>query len=333
MTARDTIARHMTAGHMTARLARVGGAALTVASLACNGTTGDALVTFSAYAQGAPNASQPFTEGAYLIALTRAQMHLGAVYVDQAPLATGAEGPGCINPGVYAAQVPGPVEADLLNSGPQEFTVLGNGTADVGVSWEIWLTDGDVNGTNGTPMVQLQGVATRVADNALFSFGAIVTINDNRVIPASDPSQPGLNPICKQRIIQIGGIHIPFFQGGTLAVTIDPRAWFHPMPDFATLPSVCDPTFLPSRCVENANCQFGGATGDADADYGTGQSCRASSDCAGGFVCDTASEACVAQYCIPDTNFAVGPGATQGQLLYTGIRTGGAAAYSIQYSP
>ncbi len=302
------------------------------ATASCNGTTGDAIVTFSAYASGAAAASQPFMIGGYRVQLTKAKMLLGAVYVDQAPLATGAEGPGCIDPGVYAAQVPGGVEADLLSNAPQEFSVFGSGTADVGLSWEIWLTDGDINGPNQAQSVDLQGVATRLSDGAAFSFGAIVTINENRLVPASDPSQPGLNPICKQRIIQIGGIGLDFFQGGALEVTVDPRAWFDQEPDFSTLPPVCDPTFLPSACVESSNCQLGGATGDADADYGNGQSCLASSDCASGFVCDTSEGACVAQYCFPDSNFATGAGASQGQVLYSGIRGGGAAAYSIQYT-
>jgi hypothetical protein len=219
-------------------------------------------------------------------------MRIGAVYVDEAPLASGAEGPTCIDPGVYAAQVPGGVEVDLLSSAPQEFSVLGNGTADLGLSWEIWLTDGDINETNTAHMVDLQGVATRVSDGTPFSFGAIVTINDNRLIPVSDPSQPGLNPICKQRIIQIGGIALTPFQGGALYVTVDPRQWFDLNLDFSTLP-----------LASSATCQ--GI--DPDPDFGS------------------------AQYCIPDTNFATGLGASQGQLLFSGILTGGQGAYAVSF--
>ena len=267
-------------------------AALGIATLGCNGTTGGALVTFHAYAEGATGATQPFTVNGFEVRLTRAKMRIGAVYIDESPLATGAEGPTCIDPGVYAAQVPGGVEVDLLSSRPQEFSVLGNGTADLGRSWQIWLTDGDINEANEAHMVDLEGTATRLSDGATFSFGAVVTINDNRLIPVSDPSQPGLNPICKQRIIALGGIALTPFQGGALHVTVDPRRWFALNLDFSTLP-----------LVSSASCQSGGP----GADYGD------------------------AAYCIPDTNYATGPGASQGQLLFAGIHAGGDGAYAVSF--
>jgi hypothetical protein len=263
-----------------------------MATASCTGTTGDALVTFRAYAAGAKAAAVPFTIHGFSVALTSAKMRIGAVYVDESPLTTGAEGPTCIAPGVYSAQVPGGVEVDLMSSAPQEFSVLGNGTADLGLSWEIWLTDGDINEPNTAHMVDLQGVATRLSDGATFPFGAIVTINDNRIIPSSDPAQPGLNPICKQRIVQIGGIAITPFQGGALQVTVDPRKWFDLDLDFSTLPLATSPS-----------CEL-----DADADYGT------------------------ATYCIPDSNFVSGLGASQGQTFFSGILTGGAAAYFVSYA-
>jgi hypothetical protein len=280
-----------------------------VASAAsCNGTTGDDLFTFSAYAEGASGAGAPFTAGGYCVQLTSAKMHIGAVYVDQSPLETATEGPICIAPGVYTAQVAGGVDVDLLSTKPQEFTVYGNGTADTGLSWEIWLTDGDVNEANPqTHMVDLQGTATSgacadgapVTGAASFPFAAIVTINDNRLIPASDPSQPGLNPICKQRIVQIGGVDLTFFRGGSLYVTVDPRAWFHLGPDFSTLPPVTSDVCLTGDPLVSI---------DPAADFGS------------------------AQYCIPDTNFATGAGAEQGAELFSGILTGGASAYAIRYS-
>ena len=137
-------------------------------------------------------------------------------------------------------------------------------------------------------MVDLEGVATRMSDGMEFSFGAVVTINDNRLPTTSDPSQPGLNPICKDRIIQVGGIDLPFFPGGTLDMTIDPRGWFNLNLDFSSLPLAT------------------------------------SASCAGTNPGPT--------YCIPDSNFATGAGATQGHNLFTGILTAGPAAYSVRYS-
>ncbi len=51
-------------------------------------------------------------------------MHIGAVYLDEAPQPTGAESPSCVATGIYAAQVPGGVDVDLLAATPQEFIVL-----------------------------------------------------------------------------------------------------------------------------------------------------------------------------------------------------------------
>jgi hypothetical protein len=271
-------------------------AGLAVAS--CNGTTGDELITFPAYAAGAQGASEPFSVNGYTIQLTFAQMYIGAVYIDEAPLATGAESPICTNPGVYAAQVPGGVELNLLSSSPQPFSVTGNGTADLGQAWELWLTDGDVNNPDNTTattpnVVDLQGTATRESDGTVFTWAATVNINQsNRGIPTGDPSQPGLNPICKQRIVEAGGIHQQLFADGQLVVTVDPRGWFNTALDFSTLPSVAS-----DACELDQNSIYGNAT-----------------------------------YCIPDTSFGSGLGATQGASLFTGILTGGSAAYALSFS-
>jgi hypothetical protein len=267
---------------------------------ACNGTTGDNLITFDAFASGAAGASQPFTVSGFSIQLTTATLLIGAVYIDQdATNATGFDTPVCIDTGLYSAQVPGSCctggPVNLLSTTPQAFSIGGNGTADVGRTWELWLFDpasGDINTANTAQVVNLQGAATRISDGAVFTFGAIVTINNNRLIPDSDPSQPGLNPICKQRVIQIAGIDLQLFQEGTLSVTVDPRVWFDEGIDFSTLP-----------LVTSAVCQL-----DANADYGA------------------------ADYCIPDSNYATGIGALQGQELFTGIHTGGGAAYSVHYA-
>ena len=45
---------------------------------ACNGTTGDQLVSFTAFASGAHDASQPFAVGGFTVQLTAARMRIGA---------------------------------------------------------------------------------------------------------------------------------------------------------------------------------------------------------------------------------------------------------------
>jgi hypothetical protein len=277
------------------------GALAAVAALSCNGTTGDAILTFPAYAAGAPGAAEPFSTNGYTVQFTRARMFIGAVYVNEAPPGASFASPVCTNPGVYAAQVPAGLDVDLLSTARQPFPVRGNGTADLGQSWELWLTKGDVdNATNsgfGVPnVVDLQGTATRDADGAVFSFAATVNIDeDNRGVPSSDPAQPGLNPICKQRIVALGDVALRLSPGGALVVTVDPRGWFAQPVDFSSLPAV------------------------------------ASRDCS----IDTTSVYGDAQYCIPDSSNLPGSdlGAQQGVALYTGILSAGPAAYSIAYEP
>jgi hypothetical protein len=268
------------------------------ATASCNGTTGDEIITFPAYAAGAKGAGDPFSANGYTIQLTYAKMYIGAVYINEAPPGATFDTPACIDPGVYAAQVPGGVEVDLLSTEPQTFAVRGSGTADLGQSWELYLTDGDVNAPDnsgfGVPnTVDLQGSATRDSDGAAFKFAATVNINQgNRGAPVTDPSQPGLNPICKQRIIELGGIALRLVPGGTMTVTVDARGWFNLPIDFSQLPSVAS-----DECEIDQNTVYGDA-----------------------------------EYCIPDTNSATGLGAIQGRNLYTGIFTAGGAAYGLGYS-
>jgi hypothetical protein len=313
----------------------------------CNGTTGDQLITFSAYASGAPDAAQPFSAGGFTIQLTTAKMHLGALYFDEAPPGTGFNGPVCIASGVYAAQVPGPLEVDLLSSRAQEFSVYGSGTADIAQSWQIWLTDGDVNEVNFAHMVDLEGVATG-SDGTQYSFGAAITINEqNRVPVASDPSQPGESPVCKQRIIQLGGLDIPFFEGGALYVQIDPRAWFNSGVDFSALPPVTDPSCLdedPSAPMSPEDYAFKPDTAPAATETcgGSAQPCCAptaastTATCLGSLSCSNGI--CGPTYCIPNSSFAeaggdlTAAGAQAGANLFAGVQTGGPAAYSVRYS-
>jgi hypothetical protein len=275
---------------------------------ACNGTTGDALYTFPAYATGAKGAGEPFSVGGFTVQLTMAQMYIGAVYVNEAPSANTFDTPSCKDPGIYSAQVPGGVEVNLLSSEPQPFSVQGSGSADLGLTWEIYLTNGDVNAPeNSGPVidgttyntVDLQGTATRNADGTVFPWAATVNINtSNDGKPVENPGQPGLSPICLQRILELGNISLELFQGGAMMLTIDPRVWFTNLDrpiDFSTLPS-----------VDSHQCRL-----DEKSMYGA------------------------AEYCIPDSTNLPGSelGAQQGFSLYTGIFTGGNSAYSLSYVP
>jgi hypothetical protein len=307
----------------------------------CNGTTGGALVTFNAYASGAPHAGDPFPAGRFTIQLTAATMHIGAVYFNQAtPSATGfGVGTQCIASTLFAAQVPGPVDVDLLSTTPQEFSVTGSGTSDTALSWQLWLTDGDVNAANASPIVDLEGIATDAQGNAV-SFAAVVSINEgNRWKPSGDPAQPGLDPLCAKRIVQIP-TDTRFFSGGTLYVTIDPRAWFtdigQPI-DFSPgqLPLVGDPNCNPDAYVSTNLGNFAlspettppqcGASGQpcCTSDAGAATPCLGALTCTQGF--------CAATYCIPNSSFLSGsdPGMNAGINLFSSVATG--AAYSARY--
>jgi hypothetical protein len=346
--------------------------AASVALVACGyGTTGDALVTFNAYASGVSGADQPFTiEGqggipAYTIQLTSATMYIGAVYFDESPTSTGFDEPVCNTGDVYAAQVPGDVQVDLLSTAPQVFSVYGSGSADVALSWDLWLASGDINQPSSVPTATVTGTATLVSDpSKVYSFGAIVGINPGesgagaRGTPASNPALPGAYPICKERILQLGGLTLPFYQGGTLTVTVDPRGWFQAAGaiDFANLEpydnSICQLDPASSAAYESLGaCDSTGAcpggqrceTNTVTGSKSCVQPCGPNGECAGSLTCNPADQNCIAALCIPDTNWAAcasttpscgvtSQAAAAGESLFLGILGGGPSAYGVTYS-
>jgi hypothetical protein len=301
-------------------------AILLFASGACNGTTGDQLITFPAFAAGVAGASQPFTVGGFTVQLTAAKMRIGAVYFNESPPSTGFDSPVCITSGIYAAQVAGPIEVDLLSTRPQEFSVFGNGSEDTALSWQLWLTDGDVNEANFAHVVDLEGVATRGTES--YSFGAIVTINQgNRGTAASDPAQPGQFPICKTRVVQIGGIDLSFFDGGTLTVTVDPRAWFTLGVDFSALPPITDDDCLAGDdlvALDSSDYAMTPEIAPAGVCGESSQSCCANDVCLGSLACNSGT--CGPRFCIPNTNKLN----LQWQNFFTSIVKGG--PYAVEYS-
>jgi hypothetical protein len=223
MTRRSTIHRVMA------------GTVFAAAALSCVGTTGGGLVTFNAYASGPADAASPLvfdTGTGFHVTLTTATMHIGAVYLTATPANLSSQDTSCIEPGRYLAEVPGGVDVDLLSPAPQAFAVQGDGSIDVAVTGEIWLTNGDVNdpddsreladGGTTAEVVTLAGIAARAGSS--WPFEASVTIGDNRLKPVSDPALPGLNPICKRRIVVVSPIDTPVRAGSALYVRVDPRA-------------------------------------------------------------------------------------------------------------
>lgn len=195
---------------------------------ACIGSTGGDLVTFRAVASGPRDidARAPFVTGrGYEVTLTRATVHVGAVYLNRSQPISGAQATNCILPGIYVGQVLTGLDVDVLSPSPQAFSGLGEGTADRAMVGEVWLTGGDVTAEDD-PTVVLDVAGTARRGDAIYPFEGRLTIGQNRAIAPSDPSLPGSNPLCKQRIVSPIPADITPTAGGELSLSIDPRSWF-----------------------------------------------------------------------------------------------------------
>ena len=206
--------------------------------------TGGELVTFHAYASGLAGADGPIefdTGSGFHVRLAEGRMHVGAVYLRLGRANPGSANASCVGDTTYGLQVPGSVDVDVLSSAPQEFSVLGDATTDLDQSGEIWLVEGSINRVASTTIVaSVAGTATR--DGATFPFRGSITIGQNRLVPPSNPAQPGENPICKQRIIAPIPLTIRPSVGGNLLLRVDPRPWLAAV-DFSTLLPGEDGTF------------------------------------------------------------------------------------------
>lgn len=214
---------------------------------ACVGTTGSDLVEFDVFAAGPagadPNAPSAFTTRRnWVVRLTRARLHIGALYLNRARPVAGAQSTTCTLPGLYVASVPGGLAAqdevgnsyvDVLDGTPQPFAVKGQGTSDRALSAAIWLTGGDVNDIDDAPIV-LDVAGTASSEAREIPFDAQVTIGQNRAIPAANPAFPGANPICKRRIVAPIAVDLTPSQTGSLLLRIDPAGWFANV-DFSAL--------------------------------------------------------------------------------------------------
>jgi hypothetical protein len=210
---------------------------LTLLATGCGGTTGSALVTFSATASGPADATGgplAFTSGFGAdVVLTRARLHLGAVYLNQSVPTSGAAAGPCVSPGIYVGEVFGPLDVDLLSPTAQPFPVTGEGTNTAAKTAEVWLTGGDVNAdTDGTVILDVAG--TTQQGGQPYPFTGSLTISANRKANVTTPALPGASPICHQRIVTPILVDLTPTNGGTLNLRVDPRPMFNGV-DFSTL--------------------------------------------------------------------------------------------------
>jgi hypothetical protein len=202
-------------------------------------------VTFEAAAAGPADAvtGQPYaftTDRGYAVTLTKATIHVGAAYLNNAAPVSGAQDTDCILPGIYVAQVTEGLDVDLLSPEPQPFGAQGQGTETTASVGEVWLMHGDVNDTGDTaPVLALAGTA-KAASGASYPFEASLTIGENRLAAVTNPALPSQHPICKQHIVSPIPLQtdatrdITPVNGGSLLLRIDPKGLFTNV-DFAQL--------------------------------------------------------------------------------------------------
>lgn len=216
---------------------------LLVLTNGCVGTTGGDTFSFDAFArgEGTGTADEPYVNAhGYSVALSRAHVHLGAVYLNRsAPTSVSADTT-CILPDVYVAEVPQALDVDALDTEPQRFPGHGQATQDLAQSGEVWLTGGDVNEPDdSTVILDVAGIATR--GTTRYPFEGALTIGENRLAP-TPPELPGLKPICKERIVTPIPVDAMLARGGHLTLSIDVARMFSNV-DFSELGADADGIF------------------------------------------------------------------------------------------
>ena len=209
----------------------------------CIQTTGGRQVTFKAQASGDPaivtGGPLTFTSPrGFDVTLTRAQLTVGALYLNQQNPQNYSLEEACIQEGIYTGEVRGGLTFDALSPTPQPFPVEGNGTDLPTRAAELWLTGGELLADDDkTVLFDLAGVATRGAES--FPFEAKFTIGANRLIPPRNSALPGSNPLCRQRIVSPIAFDATLAEDSMLWLLVDPRAWFVTA-DFSELTKVSE---------------------------------------------------------------------------------------------
>jgi hypothetical protein len=211
--------------------------------VACTGTTGYQLVTFYAAGEGVADAQpgQPynFMSDRFQVSLTKAVLHIGAMYLDESLPTSGAAESACTLPGTYVGEVRAGRDIDMLDPSPQEFPVLagaiapGLGSTIPAAVGQVWLSGPDVNSTAeqtapGTilpAVLVVEGTATDTTNAMAFPFAGSISIKPRSAAPPNT-ALPGTNPICEQRIVSQIRVDITLSQAGRLILHLDPKPLF-----------------------------------------------------------------------------------------------------------
>jgi hypothetical protein len=212
-------------------------------ALSCTGTTGYQLVVFNAVAEGPADAQAGYTfsnELGFQVTLTKAVMHVGALYLDQSvPTAGSAEGT-CTLPGTYVGEVRDGRDVDMLDPTPQAFPAQGDGSTIPAAVGQVWLSGPDVNSMSSqADALDIEGTVARL-DGTSFPFFGAISIDTSSFPPPQSAALPGTSPICEQRIVREILVDITLSQGGTLILHLDPKALFSNV-DFSGVKPSGDP--------------------------------------------------------------------------------------------
>ncbi len=218
--------------------AALGATLATLATLAaCVGTTGGDVIDFPVAAAGAAGATagKPYelvNDRGWHVVLTKATLHIGALYLEQSVPVSGAQNTSCILPGTYVAQLTTGLDVDLLSPTPQRFPALAHGTTLPALVGQVWLTGGPIDSAvDAKPILIIEGTADRAGD--VRPFTGQITISTNRQPQGS--ANAGASPICKQRIVTpIPTPALTIQHQGGLLLRVDPRFLFVNV-DFAAL--------------------------------------------------------------------------------------------------
>jgi len=231
---------------------RIAAGALSAVALmsfsACLGSTGNTLVQFRAAVAGPTDAvagtSYSFTtHTGWHVVLSTATLHVGALYLTQVVTTSGGGPAPCTAQGTYVGQVTtlqdasSPVvgiNVNLLSPALQYFLEMGEGTSITARSAQVWLTSVQVDqDTDPTAILSIDGVADKGGQSIPFD-GDIHISSSNRLVPPTDATKPGSNPICQQRIVSPIPVDLVPRSSGVLLMRVDPTLLFEV--DFSTLP-------------------------------------------------------------------------------------------------
>lgn len=189
----------------------------------CVGTTGGDVIDFRAAAAGDSDKAEFTSDRGWHVVLTKATLHVGAVYLDGSLPVSGAQGTACILPGTYVAEVTVGRNVDLLSSAPQFFPALGHGTTLDARAGQVWLTGGDVDAIDDeTPILDVAGTADRAGD--VRPFRGTIRISSNRADTTGQLA--GADPICRQRIVSPIPLSLSVERSGGLFLRVDPSFLF-----------------------------------------------------------------------------------------------------------